>query len=330
MQRFRNILVGIDLSDADRLVSPELSPSSRAAVDQAIWLAKQTGARVTFFTALMPCLELGPDLVDIHMQPHLTAVIEAVRSDADAAMKTIVAEAREAGVEATFSHSCGTGWIELCRMVVDEGFDLLIVGSHKRHLLGRVMLGSSGNKLLRKCPCPVWVVSPHHSVTVRSILVATDFTEASDLAVEIAKSLTEMFGAQLHVLHAVEYPHMLTYKAINIPAEYLTDYRFQVYREAKREFDDMLARYGLTGLVGEDNRHLVSGHASNAILDTAESKNVDLVVMGSVARSGLKGLLMGNTAESVLPKLKCSVLAIKPSGFVCPLKFAEEVAVAMA
>lgn len=330
MQRFQNILVGVDLSDADRIVSPELSVSSKAAVDQAIWLAKQTGAKLTFYAALLPCLEVGPDFIDVQMQPHLTEVIQSLRADADMALKGLVEVARAAGVEATARHACGTSWIELCRLVVNEGFDLLVVGSHKRHLLGRVMLGSTGDKLLRKCPCPVWVVSPHHCVDVRSVLVATDFTEASDLAVEVAKSVAERLGAQLHVLHAVEYPHMLTYKAINIPAEYLTDYRFQVYREAKREFDDMLARYGLTELVSEDNRHLVSGHASNAILDLADSKNIDLVVMGSVARSGLMGLLMGNTAESVLPKLKCSVLAIKPSGFVCPLKFAEHVVPAIA
>lgn len=330
MQRFQNILVGVDLSDSERLVTPELSPSSKAAVDQAIWLAKQTGAKLTISTVLMPCLAFDLQAVDAGLHPHLTHVIDALRADADRAMKGLVEVARAGGVEASYDICCGTGWIELCRQVTEKGFDLLIVGSHKRHMLGRIMLGSTGNKLLRKCPCPVWVVSPHHSVNVRSVLVATDFTEASDLAVELAKSLAERFGAQLHLLHAVEYPHMLTYKAINIPAEYLTDYRFQVYREAKREFDDMLARYGLTDAVSDDHRHLVSAHPDNAILDVAESQNIDLVVMGSVGRSGLMGMLMGNTAESVLSKLKCSVLAVKPSGFVCPLKFAEPAVPAVA
>ncbi len=323
MQRFQNILVGVDLADSERLVNPELSASSKAAVDQAIWLAKQTGAKLTIHTALMPCLAFDLQGIDAGLHPHLTHVIESLRADADRVMKGLVEVARAGGVEASYRVTCGTGWIELCRLVTEEGFDMLIVGSHKRHLLGRVLLGSTGSKLVRKCPCPVWVVSPHHCVDVRSVLVATDFTESSDLAVEMAKSVSERFGAQLHVLHAVEYPHMLTYKAINIPAEYLTDYRFQVYREAKREFDDMLARYGLTDSVGEDYRHLVSAHPDNAILELAESKNIDLVVMGSVGRSGLMGMLMGNTAESVLPRLKCSVLAVKPSGFVCPLKFAE-------
>lgn len=324
MERFRKILVAVDLSDSDRIISPELASSCRAAIDQAIWLAKQSGGKLTFFAVLPACLDIEAGTVDAKLHPHLIQAIASIREDAGNALKTLQAEASQAGIEAEIGSRCGAGWEEICRAVVEGGFDLVIAGSHKRHLLGRALLGSTGQKLVRKCPCPVWVVSPHHSVKVRSILVATDFTEASDVSVEAAKSLATNLGAALHVLHAVEYPHMLTYKAINIPAEYLTDYRFQVYNEAKREFDGMLAKYGLEELVGIDNRHLVSGHPSNAILDTADKLNVDLVVMGSLGRSGWKGLLMGNTAEAVLPQLKCSVLAIKPSGFVCPLKFAAQ------
>ena len=49
-------------------------------------------------------------------------------------------------------------------------------------------------------------------------------------------------------------------------------------------------------------------------------QSVDLVVMGTVARSGVSGIIMGNTAEQILDQLGCSVLALKPEGFVCPIK----------
>ncbi|UUI62888.1 universal stress protein [Aeromonas salmonicida] len=51
----------------------------------------------------------------------------------------------------------------------------------------------------------------------------------------------------------------------------------------------------------------------------AAKLNIDLVVMGTVARTGIAGVIIGNTAESVLSQLNCSVFAIKPKGFVSPL-----------
>ena len=48
--------------------------------------------------------------------------------------------------------------------------------------------------------------------------------------------------------------------------------------------------------------------------------DVDLVVMGTVGRTGLKGLIMGNTAETILRSVRCSVLAVKPEGFVTPVR----------
>ena len=65
--------------------------------------------------------------------------------------------------------------------------------------------------------------------------------------------------------------------------------------------------------------HFLEGDAYEIIPELAEEKKVDLVVMGTVARTGLPGFFMGNTAESILNQLNCSVLAIKPEGFVSPV-----------
>jgi nucleotide-binding universal stress UspA family protein len=67
--------------------------------------------------------------------------------------------------------------------------------------------------------------------------------------------------------------------------------------------------------------HLVEGDAEEVIQDMIIDKNVELVVMGTVARSNLTGLLMGNTAENILNRLSCSVLTVKPSSFISPVKF---------
>lgn len=66
--------------------------------------------------------------------------------------------------------------------------------------------------------------------------------------------------------------------------------------------------------------HLIRGEASVVLLRTVRSLEADLLVMGTVARTGIAGLIIGNTAETVLDQVNCSVLAIKPDGFVSPVR----------
>jgi nucleotide-binding universal stress UspA family protein len=65
--------------------------------------------------------------------------------------------------------------------------------------------------------------------------------------------------------------------------------------------------------------HLVKGWARKEIPALAKRIDADLVVMGTVARTGISGFLIGNTAETILNQIDCSVLAIKPPGFQTPV-----------
>ena len=69
--------------------------------------------------------------------------------------------------------------------------------------------------------------------------------------------------------------------------------------------------------------HLVKGFARDMIPKTAKEQDIDLIIMGTVGRTGIPGFIMGNTAETVLNRINCSVLAIKPEGFVTPVRVEE-------
>ena len=73
-----------------------------------------------------------------------------------------------------------------------------------------------------------------------------------------------------------------------------------------------------TGL--EPRIHLVKGEPQTAIPKFTKTNRTDLVVMGTVGRTGIAGLFIGNTAEKILRNLNCSVLAIKPTGFKSPVR----------
>ena len=80
--------------------------------------------------------------------------------------------------------------------------------------------------------------------------------------------------------------------------------------------DEFLKRHYSS--VDAKNVRLFKGEASDVISEFVRKNNVDLVVLGTVAQSGMSGVIMGNTAEKILDRVECSVLAIKPSTFVCP------------
>jgi nucleotide-binding universal stress UspA family protein len=81
----------------------------------------------------------------------------------------------------------------------------------------------------------------------------------------------------------------------------------------KKQLNSFLAQYNLSS--DSDEVNLVKGKPAETIADTIESSQVDLLVMGTNARTGVSGFFIGNTAEKVLSKAACSVLALKPSGF---------------
>ncbi len=90
---------------------------------------------------------------------------------------------------------------------------------------------------------------------------------------------------------------------------------------ARTAFNELLARHA-EALQGAQP-HLVRGDAGWLIPRFARAKRADLVVMGTVARTRVSGFVIGNTAERALAGLRCSVLAIKPAGFICPITLDE-------
>ena len=85
----------------------------------------------------------------------------------------------------------------------------------------------------------------------------------------------------------------------------------------QQRFDELLGRFNLPEL--KPRLHLVEGEAGTVIPQLAGKERIDLIVMGTLARAGLEGYFIGNTAETVLQRVACSVLTVKPEGFVSPV-----------
>ena len=86
----------------------------------------------------------------------------------------------------------------------------------------------------------------------------------------------------------------------------------------KKGFDELIGNYSLKNL--NHRLHFLKGDPAALITDLAAEHAIDLIVMGTICRTGVAGFFIGNTAENVLQQVDCSVLTVKPEGFVSPVK----------
>ena len=310
MKRFKKILVGVDLADGERLVSSNLKEPSREAIQKAIWLAKASAAHLTYYYVLpswaanrnaSPAAPFDEGYDKRTVEDHAKEV-----------MVNMVDQARSQGVVADSLVGYGRSWIEIIRQVIRADHDLVIVGAKAPNGGMQFLTGSTEIKLLRKCPCAVWVTQSRADPGIGSILVAHDLSPVGDLAMELGCSMAQMHDSQLHVVHAAEYPEMDSMFPARVSAESAANYR----REAEGHIAAQLRRFDL---LGRAHVHLETGAPAFAIWHCIEDNSIDLVVMGTVARTGIPGFITGNTAERLLPLIPCSILAVKPPDFESPV-----------
>jgi nucleotide-binding universal stress UspA family protein len=182
--------------------------------------------------------------------------------------------------------------------------------------------GSTTMHLMRKCPCPVWAVKPSKKKQYHRILAAvdpspfhSDHLKLAKKIMELAVSLAESDGAELHVLHcwSSSFEKTLRNRSGLLPSDADEIVR-QIRTSHKSSLDSLVEEFDLTQT--PHKVHLLKGEPERVIVDMASKKRMELVVMGTVSRKGLSGFLIGNTAEKALNQLECSVLAVKPDGFV--------------
>ena len=95
-------------------------------------------------------------------------------------------------------------FVEIIRAAEKDGYDLVLAGTRGLSSHRRILVGSTAERLVRKCPCPVWIVKAGHQAPIGSVLVATDLSEVSAKAVRIGVLLSTTAGIPLDVLHVYE------------------------------------------------------------------------------------------------------------------------------
>lgn len=297
------------------------SSNHQPGLEEAAELAKRNGGELTLFDVLPESTE-GPWLT-LPGKGDLERLVVAARVQD---LEEMAAPLQDRGVTIHIEVTTGSPSMEIIRRVLDDGHDLVMKTAQGADTRLGGLLGSTALHLMRKCPVPVWVVKPPTGPRFHRILAAIDpdaekpgAQELATRVVDYAASLARMEDSELHLVHAWWLYAELTLRGprIQMPQEEVDALLRETRDTAQHSLDKILEEVDLEGV-----RHkveLIKGLPVEVL--SALTSQSDVVVMGTVSRSGVAGILIGNTAESVLQRLDCSVLAVKPSDFQSPLRF---------
>jgi nucleotide-binding universal stress UspA family protein len=193
----------------------------------------------------------------------------------------------------------------LFRLVRDNDIDLLVLGTHGRTGLMRLLMGSVAEKIFRQAPCPVLTVGPQVRpgrkavAEINEVIFATDFSDESLAAVCHAESIAQEHQAHLTVLHVLEHP-----ETGSVDLESNTDFVLQRLKETVPRDPDLWFQ----------PEYMVDfGPAAERILVAAENRNADLVVLGVRPHGDLEATIHfgSTTAHEVVTHATCPVLTVR-------------------
>ena len=298
------------LSLDDLLVARDFSPVSDRALRHGLELAARTGATLHVLHADVlhdggsndrsspadgldalraEVKETAPDLATAL---DAVSVVEATRRDVSPAPAVL-------------------------RYAVDEGIDLIALGTHGRRGPGRILLGSVAEEVVRRSDVPVLTVrgdedddSPAPVASLDRILVPVDFSDYAREALRTAAEWAALYDAEIDVLHVVEEDLPAAFYVGGVRSIY--DVEPDLDEKVRDRLTDFVA--GVLDPTERIHPHMRTGSAASSIVEFVGEHDVDLVALSTHGRTGLERFLLGSVTEKVVRHVQCPVLTVKAFG----------------
>ncbi len=271
--RFEKILLVTDRSQA-----------TIGATREAIRLAQRTDGRLIAMSVVM----MNPEHASLARQ-----LIEKENDDTLSHLEQVRTEATKAGISCDISVRHG---IEIYQEIINEAeqnhVDVIVMGRRGMTGLMRLMMGSNTAKVIGHSQCSVLVVPRTSMIQGSKILLAVDGSRYSDIAASAAMSIAKHIHASVLVVSVV-----------------YSDLKEKRYTEAVQEIkrvESFLAKERI-----EVEGEVLSGRPAEVLIEIAEAKNIDLIVMGSHGRTGLDRVMLGSVSDRVIGYANCAVLVVK-------------------
>jgi nucleotide-binding universal stress UspA family protein len=284
------------------LCPTDFSAGSQHAMRVAVRLAEDAGAELVLAHVWHIPASVYP--AEYPLPPQL---LQRMSDDARRGLDDAVREASALGAPRVSSRLLtGVPWHVIVDELDDAAFDLAVIGTHGRTGLARFLLGSVAEKVVRHAPCSALVARPDgEPKPFTHVLCPVDFSDSSRHALELAAELVRPGGAGITLLHVVEAP--VSYTGELPDPEFLRELDTRSAEQLGQWASELRSKFSVPVTIR--SRIGWAGAGTLAVIDDAPS--VDLVVMGSHGRTGLKRVLLGSVAEKVIRHARCPVLVAR-------------------
>lgn len=311
MKRFKNILI---------MVNGNSNLSNDPAISRGADIAEKNNGRLTLMDVIDAPETMVREYKGIINAAELVDMLVKQRHEE---LERAASALKQKNIDVVINVLTGRSFIETIRQMLQGKHDLLIKVANEHF----GSFDSDDFHLMRKCPQPVWLLKPGKEQTCQRVLAAIDLNQENNeegkalntLIMDLATSLAHWQNSDLHILSCWSLYGERTLRDsafIKVSEEKIAEILIEEKKYNKTYLDNLIARY-------RDSKctpHLIKGAATECIPDFVRQNSIDVVVMGTVARTGIPGLLIGNTAETILQLIDSSVLTVKPAGFESPIK----------
>lgn len=291
------------------LFPTDFSPRAEDAFSHAAHLAHRHEARIHVFNVVTPDEADQTNPMDYLPLEQSEGALVLVAEDVDLPGPP----QPEMNVEIVYQKMEGVSPAkEIVDYVNEHAIDLVVMGTHGRQGIDRLLSGSVSEEVVRQATCPVFTVlgreEPQPGPEIRRILVPVDFSENARLGLAHARELARAYDASLDVLHVVEEAVFPSVYGIDPITPYLPDVQERATEALERLVDEVV------GDAVPARLHVTSGYAARDIIDFAEEHGTDLIAMTTHGRTGLERFLIGSVTEKIIRSASCPVFTVKPFG----------------
>ncbi|MGM9452272.1 universal stress protein [Legionella bozemanae] len=309
MKQFRNILFVSNGIDEEIEV-----------LQHAIRLAVNCKANLDIVIIIPPF----PNNLDEYKSLYKIFLIEKMNQTLKLAKTSLSLPKKEPSIKIEIE-SGNTPDIRIIQRVFRNPYDLVVKAAEQNN--NKKGFRALDMALLRQCPCALFLYRPITTHETIHIAVAIDPKDEEvsghDLAINLLKLshfLSTHYESKLSVITCWDFvleDYLRRSVLINTPPAELDEI---VMKESRLHYGALRSLIHESNIKEQPNIYHLKGHPAELIPSCIEENKIDMLVMGTVARTGISGFFIGNTAENILQKINCSLWALKPQGFVSSVR----------
>jgi len=302
---YKNLLVMVDPTKKDQ-----------SSLRRAIFFARSYGAKVS---VLLVVYDLSYEMTSMLSQQERDSMREIVTAQHQAWLKDLMSQYSDVSIDSTVAWH-NRPFEAAIEQIKIHNYDLLVKSTHNHDKLKSVIFTPTDWHLLRKSPCDILLVKEHEWPTNGTIVTAVnsvsedkDHINLNNKVLQHATDISKVISANVKVINA--YPGTPVSIAIEIPEFNSDSYNDSVKTHHQDKTYELAKRFNIES----DDCIVDEGLAEDVIPRITKSLDAELLIIGTIGRTGLSAAFIGNTAEHVIDSINCDLLAVKPDNFQCPV-----------